>query len=78
MDIDGEKLEQVVLALLYLNSFEEGTGRRAWKSFAWSLMDSLHEKGYISDPANKNKSVWLSEKGAKLSKKSFEKLFAVK
>jgi hypothetical protein len=78
MDIDGEKLEQVVLALLYLNSFEEGTGRRAWKSFPWSIMDSLHEKGYISEPANKNKSVWLSEKGAKLSEKLFEKLFAVK
>ena len=78
MDIDGEKLEQVVLALLYLNSFEEGTGRRAWKSFPWSIMNLLHEKGYISDPANKNKSVWLSEKGAKLSKRLFEKLFAVK
>jgi hypothetical protein len=78
MDIDGEKLEQVVLALLYLNSFEEGTGRRTWKSFPWSIMDSLHEKGYISDPANKNKSVWLSEKGAKLSKRLVEKLFAVK
>ena len=78
MDVDGEKLEQVVLALLYLNSFEEGTGRRAWKSFPWSIMNSLHEKGYISDPANKNKSVWLSEKGAKLSKRLFEKLFAVK
>jgi Domain of unknown function (DUF6429) len=78
MDIDGEKLEQVVLALLYLNSFEEGTGRRAWKSFPWSIMDSLYEKAYISDPINKNKSVWLSEKGAKLSEKLFEKLFAVK
>jgi hypothetical protein len=78
MDIDGGKLEQIVLALLYLNSFEEGTGRRAWKSFPWSIMDSLHEKGYISDPANKNKSVWLSEKGAKLSETLFEKLFAVK
>jgi Domain of unknown function (DUF6429) len=78
MDIDGRKLEQVVLALLYLNSFEEGTGTRAWKSFPWSIMDSLHEKGYISDPRNKNKSVWLSEKGAKLSEKLFEKLFAVK
>jgi hypothetical protein len=78
MDIDGGKLEQIVLALLYLNSFEEGTGRRAWKSFPWSIMNSLHEKGYISDPANKNKSVWLSEKGAKLSETLFEKLFAVK
>ena len=78
MDIDGDKLEQVVLALLYLNSFEEGMGRRAWKSFPWSIMDSLHEKSYISDPANKNKSVWLSEEGAKLSKELLEKFFAVK
>ena len=78
METDGEKLEQAVLALLYLNSFEEGEGKRAWKSFPWSVMDSLHEKGYISDPATKNKSVWLSEKGAKLSEELFEKLFAVK
>jgi len=31
MEIDGEKLEQAVLALLYLNSFEEGQAKRAWK-----------------------------------------------
>ena len=78
MDIDGKKLEQVVLALLYLNSFEEGNGRRAWKGFPWSVMDQLHEKGYISNPATKNKSVWLSEEGEKLSKELLENLFAVK
>jgi hypothetical protein len=78
MDIDGDRLEQTVLALLYLNSFEKGSGRRAWKGFPWSVMDALHEKGYISDPATKNKSVWLSEEGAKLSEELFEKLFALK
>ena len=41
-------------------------------------MDALHEKGYISNPATKNKSVWLSEEGAKLSEELVEKLFAVK
>jgi len=41
-------------------------------------MDSLHEKGYISDPATKNKSVYLSEEGARLSKEFFEKFFAGK
>ena len=76
MDVDGEKPDQVVLALLHLNSFKEGDGRRAWKSLPWSVMDSLHEKGFISDPATKAKSVWLSEDGAKLSKELFEKLFA--
>jgi len=78
MDIDGEKLEQTVLALLYLNSFQEGSGRRAWKGFPWAVMDALHEKGYISNPATKNKSVCLSEEGAKLSEELFEKFFAVK
>jgi hypothetical protein len=76
MDFDGEKLDQIVLALLHLNSFKEGDGRRAWKSLPWAILDSLHEKGYISDPANKNKSVWLTEEGAKLSEELFERFFA--
>jgi hypothetical protein len=79
MDIDAEKLEHAVLALLYLNSFDEKPGgKRAWKAFPWSVMDRLHEKGYISNPATKNKSVWLSEEGARLSEELCEKLFSVK
>ncbi len=79
MDIDAEKLEQAVLALLYVNSFDyKSGGKRAWKGFPWSVMDRLHEKGYISDPATKNKSVWLSEEGARLSEEFYEKLFAAK
>jgi hypothetical protein len=77
MDIDAEKLEQTVLALLYCNSFDDKSGgKRAWKGFPWSVMDQLHEKGYISDPATKNKSMWLLEKGAQLLEELFEKLFA--
>jgi hypothetical protein len=75
LETDTEKLEQVVLALLYLNSFKEGEVRRAWKSLPWEIMDSLHQKGYISDPVNKNKSVWLTDEGAKLSEELFEKFF---
>jgi hypothetical protein len=76
LETDTENLEHIVLALLHLNSFKEGEGRRAWKSVPWEIMDSLHRKGYISDPANKNKSVWLTEEGAKLSEELLEKLFA--
>src|SRR5215472_15006105 len=73
------KAGREVLALLYLNSFDDKSGgRRAWKGFPWSVMDQLHEKGYIFDPATRNKSVWLSEKGARLSEELCEKLFAVK
>jgi hypothetical protein len=78
MDVDSEKLEQAVLALLYLNTIDEKLGKRAWKALPWSVMDRLHQKGYISDPATKNKSVSLSDEGAKLSKELFEKLFAAK
>ncbi len=79
MDIDAEKLEQAVLALLYVNSFDDKSGgKRAWKGFPWGVMNRLHEKGYISDPATKNKSVWLSEEGARLSEELYEKLFAAK
>jgi hypothetical protein len=75
MEINEKKLEQTVLALLQMN-LSDDSGRRAWKSLPWSVMDSLHQKGYIPDPATKNKSVWLTEEGAKLSEELFEKLFA--
>jgi len=78
VDIDGEKLEQTVLALLHLTSFEVHHQPRAWKGQDWQVMNALHEKGYISDPATKAKSVALTEKGAKMSKELFEKFFAHK
>jgi hypothetical protein len=77
MDVDAERLQQAVLALLHLNTIDEKSGKRAWKALPWSVMDQLHDKGYISDPATKAKSVWLSDEGARLSKELFEKLFAV-
>jgi len=76
MGINDEKLEQTVLALLQMN-LSDRSGTRAWKSLPWSVMDSLHQKGYITNPATKAKSVCLTEEGAKLSVELFEKLFAV-
>ena len=53
-------------------------GKRAWKALPWSVMDQLHYKGYISDPATKANSVCLSDEGARLSEELFEKLFVIK
>jgi hypothetical protein len=78
MDVDAEKLEQAVLALLHMNTIDEKSGKRAWKGLPWSVMDQLHDKGYISDPATKAKSVRLSDEGARLSEELFEKFFAVR
>ncbi len=78
MDIDQEKVEQAVLALLHLTSFQDRLGVRTWKGQDWQVMNSLHEKGYISNPATKAKSVAFTEVVARLSKELFEKLFALK
>jgi len=36
------------------------------------MESSSNDKGYISDPATKAKSVWLSDEGARLSEELFE------
>ena len=71
MDVDDDKIDQAVLALLYLTLHD---GYRAWKGFDWDALDRLHEKGMIGDPKNKTKSVWLTEEGLAESKRLFEAL----
>jgi hypothetical protein len=70
---DTEKIDQAILALLYLTLHDEN---RAWKSFDWDAMNRLHEKGYIFDPVNKAKSVALTEEGLREAERLFKKLFA--
>ncbi len=78
MKIDTEKIDKAVLALLHLTSFKEYDAVRAWKGHDWDALDRLHEKGLISDPKNKNKSVYLSDEGVKLSESFFRELFESK
>jgi len=72
MDLDKDKIDDAVLALLWLTLHEE---RRAWKGFDWDAMDRLHEKGLIADPRNKAKSVVLTDEGLRRSEELFRKLF---
>ena len=72
MAIDERKIDESVLALLYLTLHE---GCRAWKSFDWQVMTRLHEKGLIEDPVNKAKSVVLTEKGLAEAERLFKALF---
>jgi Domain of unknown function (DUF6429) len=78
MDYDRDKVEEVTLALLWLTSFKDGGGVRAWKGQDWETMDRLYSKGYISDPKSKAKSVVLSEEGEKRSRELFAKHFLLK
>ena len=74
MDFDTEKIDEAVLALLYLTLHDD----RVWKSFDWNAMSRLHEKGFISNPARKAKSVRLTEEGLRESERLFTKLFVKK
>jgi hypothetical protein len=75
MEINEEKIDEVILALLYLNFHDDQGAVRAWKSFDWDAMDRLHKKRYISDPKSKVKSVLVTEEGQKAAKELFEKYF---
>ncbi|MGO9949728.1 MAG: DUF6429 family protein [Steroidobacteraceae bacterium] len=43
--------------------------------FDWEIMGRLHEKGYISDPVGKAKSVLFTEQGLRESERLFGALF---
>ena len=76
MKYDEEKVDELVLALLYLTSFTQSGITRAWKGQDWDVLDRLHEKGLISDPKSKARSVVLSDDAAKESARLFHKYFA--
>jgi hypothetical protein len=72
MEIDAEKIDEAVLALLYLTLHD---GARAGKGFDWDTLNRLHAKGLISNPVNKAKSVVLTDEGLRASEREFRKLF---
>ena len=73
MNIDTEKIDEAVLALLFLTLHD---GSRAWKGLDWDAMNRLYEKGFISNPVGKAKSVVMTDKGLQESERLFSKLFA--
>jgi len=76
MNYDHDKVDEMVLALLYLTISEQHEwGARAWKSHDWDALDRLHTKGYISDPKSKAKSVVLNAEGVKRARELFEQHF---
>ena len=77
MNYDEERIDEVVLALLYLTSFEERGMTRAWKGQDWGALNRLFEKGFIGDPRSKAKSVILTEDGQEQSRVLFRKHFGL-
>ena len=76
MEIDTHRIDEAVLALLYLLGLHDRY--RAWKGFDWTAMDRLHKKGFISDPVSKAKSVVFTEEGLGEAERLFRALFAAR
>lgn len=73
MKLDGEKIDEAVLALLLLGLHD---GSRAWKGFDWDSMNRLYENGYISDPRGKAKSIVFTPEGLRQAQRLLERLFS--
>lgn len=73
--IDWESVDQAALAIMLLGVHD---GWRTWKSFDWEVLDRLHQKGLITDPKGKARSVIFTEKGLEESQCAFERLFGRK
>ena len=77
MEYDKDKVDEYTLALLYLvtHDRQEGYGARAWKGFDWETMNRLHDKGFISNPVGKAKSVAITEEAYKRAEELFRTHF---
>lgn len=58
--VDWERVDQAALALMLLGVHG---GWRSWKGFDWGILNRLHERGFITDPRTKAKSVVFTQEG---------------
>ena len=71
--LDEDKIDRAVLALLFLDLHDEV---RAWKGFDWEALNRLHEKGFISNPRGKAKSIVFTREGLLEARRLLEELFS--
>lgn len=74
-EYDEEKIDDAVLALLFLTMWTDRAAKRAWKGHDYAALDRLHRKGHIGDPKGKARSVVLTEEGEARAEALFRQLF---
>jgi len=73
LTLDPEKVDRAAMALMYLTLHDR---YRVWKGMDWNILDRLHERGWISDPVCKTKSVILTEEGEIAATQALKDLFS--
>jgi len=71
--LDQDRIVECALAILGLSLHEDD---RVWKNIDWGVLDEMHARGWITDPVNKNKSVYLTDEGLKNLESFQQKYFA--
>jgi hypothetical protein len=71
--VDWGRVDEAVLAIMLLGLHDDW---RTWKGIDWEVLNRLHEKGLITDPKSKAKSVIFTEEGLESAQQLFEKLFS--
>jgi hypothetical protein len=75
LEYNKNKVDEVVMGLLWLTMFEDHGITRAWKGQDWEVMNRIFEKGWIHDPKGKARSVVVTEEGKKIAEEMFRKHF---
>ncbi len=75
MEYDMKLIDDAVLALLAAYSSDDGN---AWKGYDFEIMNRLHEQGLISNPVNRNKSIWLTKEGVARGREIAGRMFGAK
>lgn len=73
MAIDTDRIDDAILALLFLSLHDEN---RAKNGFDRDALGRLHAKGLIADPAASTESMILEPDGLRRSKELFESMFS--
>jgi hypothetical protein len=70
--VDWDRVDEAALAIMFLGLHD---GWRAWKGIDWEVLNRLHDRGFITDPKSKAKSVIFTEGGLEESQRLLAMLF---
>lgn len=68
-----DQIDDAIFVLLLLGRHDDV---RAWKGHDCAALDRLHQKGYISNPVSKAKSLVFTDEGLREAERLFNRLFA--
>ena len=72
MELDNDKIDDAVLALLTLGA----SGSRAWKGLDLSALARLHDRGFISNPLDRSTTLVFTPAGLARAQRLRDELFS--